>query len=257
MSAGPLSSADPGMRSIAGSPVRTPNTGTQLTLPDANPTPLEAALASLAASRQRLRLALIPPDDVDGGPLDARGRPQPGAWPRSLAGWWRRGRRALQAWPVADLAAGLLQDWWQHHPWRSTGEHLAETARHALLPLVRRHPLSALLGAVALGAALVAGRAWCWPAVRAIRPAASRRGRRWLIAQLTNPTVQTALISAVMLVIKQVSAQRATSEPTPGAVPTPTTTGSASTSPMASPVLPPSAASAASAASANSAALAH
>ena len=237
MSAGPLSSADPGMRSMAGSPVRTPNTGTQLTLPDANPTPLEAALASLAASRQRLRLALIPPDDVDGGPLDARGRPQPGAWPRSLAGWWRRGRRALQAWPVADLAAGLLQDWWQHHPWRSTGEHLAETARHAVLPLVRRHPLSALLGAVALGAALVAGRAWCWPAVRAIRPAAARSGRRWLVAQLANPAMLTALLSTLMLVIKELSAQRTTPAPTAAAS---ASSSSPSSSPSPSPAPKPS-----------------
>ena len=234
--------------------MNTPTIATPGSLPEASPTPLEAALAGLAISRQRLRQALKPPEDADAGALDAQGRPRADAWPLSLAGWWRRGRRALKAWPVADLAAGLLQDWWQHHPWRRTGGQLAETARQALLPLVRRHPLSALLGALGLGAALMAGRAWCWPAVRAIRPAVSRRGRRWLIAQLTNPTVQTALISAVMLVIKQVSAQRATSEPTPGAVPTPTTTGSASTSPMASPVLPPSAASAG---SANSAALAH
>ena len=183
-------------------------TSPMLTLPEASPTPLESAMARLAASRQRLRLALIPPDDIDGSALNAQGQPQAGAWPRSLAGWWRRGRRALRTWPVADLAAGLLQDWWQRHPWRSTGEQLAETARHALLPVVRRHPLSALLGAVALGAALVAGRAWCWPAVRAIRPAATRNSRRWLIAQLANPAVQTALLSTVMLVVKQLSAQR-------------------------------------------------
>ena len=229
----------------------TPNTAKPGSLPDASPTPLEAAVAGLAVSRQRLRLALKPPADIGEGAVDAQGRPQAGAWPLSLGGWWRRGRRALQAWPVADLAAGLLQDWWQHHPWRSTGQQLAETARQAALPLVRRHPLSALLGALGLGAALMAGRAWCWPAVRAIRPAATRRGRRWLVAQLTNPTVQTALVSAVMLVIKQVSAQRATSAPTPGAVPTPDTARSASMSPMPSPAPPPSAA------SATSAALAH
>ena len=217
----------------------TPNTAKPGSLPDASPTPLEAAVAGLAVSRERLRLALSPPADIGQGAVDAQGRPQAGVWPLSLAGWWRRGRRALQAWPLADLAAGLLQDWWQHHPWRSTGQQLAETARQAALPLVRRHPLSALLGASALGAALVAGRAWCWPAVRAIRPAATRRGRRWLVAQLTNPTVQTALISTVMLVVKQLSAQRTT------AAPTATPAASPSPAPMPSPAPPPSAAAAA------------
>ena len=217
----------------------TPNTAKPGSLPDASPTPLEAAVAGLAVSRERLRLALSPPADIGQGAVDAQGRPQAGVWPLSLAGWWRRGRRALQAWPVADLAAGLLQDWWQHHPWRSTGQQLAETARQAALPLVRRHPLSALLGAFVLGAALVAGRAWCWPAVRAIRPAATRRGRRWLVAQLTNPTVQTALISTVMLVVKQLSAQRAT------AAPTATPAASPSPAPRPSPAPPPSVAAAA------------
>lgn len=217
----------------------TPTTPTQLTLPDASPTPLELALASLAASRQHLRLALLPPGDVDGSALDAQGQPQAGAWPRSLAGWWRRGRRALRTWPVADLAAGLLQDWWQRHPWRSTGEQLAETARHALLPVVRRHPLSALLGAVALGAALVVARAWCWPAVRAIRPAATRNGRRWLIAQLTNPAVQTALLSTVMLLVKQLSARRTTPAPAAAAAesPRPTVTPASPLTPV-TPVTP-------------------
>lgn len=224
----------------------TPNTAKPGFLPDASPTPLEAAVAGLAVSRQRLRLALNPPADIGQGAVDAQGRPQAGAWPLSLAGWWRRGRRALQAWPLADLAAGLLQDWWQHHPWRSTGQQLAETARQAALPLVRRHPLSALLGAVALGAALVAGRAWCWPAVRAIRPAASRGGRRWLVAQLTNPAVQTALISAVMLVVKQLSAQRTAPAPTATSAASP----SPSPAPMPSPAPPPSVAAAAAAASA-------
>lgn len=186
----------------------TADTAPPLALPDASATPLEAAVARLGASRRRLQLAMSPPDEDAGGRLDAQGQPRPGSWPGSLAGWWRRGRRALQAWPVADLAAGLLQDWWERHPWRSTGEQLADAARHAVLPMVRRHPLSALLSAVALGAALMAGRAWCWPAVRAIRPAATRSGRRWLVAQLTNPAVQTALLSSVMLLVKQLAAQR-------------------------------------------------
>ena len=166
-------------------------------------TPLDAALARLAASRARLRAELSPPPDGAPGRFDGQGQAQAGRWPTSLAALWRRGRRALQAWPVADLAAALLQDWWQRHPWRGTAEELAEAARHAVLPLVRRHPLSALLGATALGALLVVARAWRWPALRPARPAPARSAGHWLAAQLAKPAVQTALLSALMLVVKQ------------------------------------------------------
>lgn len=186
-------------------------------LPAADMTALDAALARLADSRARLRAELSPPADTGAGRVDAQGQPQAGGWPHSLAGLWRRGRRALQAWPVADLAAGLLQDWWQRHPWRSSAEALAETARHAVLPLVRRHPLSALLGAAAIGALLVVARAWRWPALRPARPAPApaQSGGHWLAAQLANPAVQTALLSALMLLVKQWSERGMPAAPTP------------------------------------------
>lgn len=172
-------------------------------LPLGHMTPLDTALARLADSRARLRAELSPPVDAGAGRLDAQGQPQAGRWPQSLGALWRRGRRALQAWPVADLAAGLLQDWWQHHPWRNTSEELAEAARHAVLPLVRRYPLHALLGAAAIGALLVAARAWRWPALRPARPLAPRPASHWLAALLAKPALQTALLSALMLVVKQ------------------------------------------------------
>ena len=178
-------------------------TATPAALPAAHMTPLDAALARLADSRARLRAELSPPVDAGPGGLDAQGQPLAGRWPQSLGALWRRGRRALQAWPVADLAAGLLQDWWQHHPWRNTSEELAEAARHAVLPLVRRHPLRALLGAAAIGALLVAARAWRWPALRPARPLARRPAVHWLAALLAKPALQTALLSALMLVVKQ------------------------------------------------------
>lgn len=184
-------------------------------LPAASPTPLDAALARLAASRARLRAELCPPVEAGPGRVDAQGRPQASRWPQSAGALWRRARRALQAWPVADLAAGLLQDWWQRHPWRRPGEELAEAARHVVLPLVRRHPLSALLGAAAVGALLVAARAWRWPALRRARPAAAQGVGHWLATQLANPAVQTALLSALMLVVKQWSGRGEAAAPAP------------------------------------------
>lgn len=181
----------------------------------AGATALDAALARLAASRAQLRAELIPAPAPGAGRVDAQGQPQAGPWPHSLGALWRRGRRALQAWPMADLAAGLLQNWWQRHPWRSTGEELAEAARHAVLPLVQRHPLSALLGAAALGVLLVAARAWRWPALRPARRPRAQGAGHWLAAQLANPAVQTALLSALMLVVKQWSARGEAPAPTP------------------------------------------
>ena len=216
----------------------TPGTAPAAALPAANPTPLDAALAGLADSRARLRAELSPPLDAGPGRVDGQGRPQAGRWPQSLGALWRRGRRALQAWPVADLAAGLLQDWWQHHPWRNTSEELAEAARLAVLPLVRRHPLRALLGAAAIGALLVAARAWRWPPLRPARPPAARGAGHWLAAQLAKPAVQTALLSALMLLVKQWSERgAAAAAPMPSPVPSPTP--SPVPSPMPSPMPPP------------------
>lgn len=221
-------------------------THTGAALAPTEPTPLDAALAGLAASRARLRAGLMPPINPPAPLLDAQGRPQTGGWPSSLAAWWRRGRRALRAWPVADLAAGLLQDWWQRHPWRGSSEQLAESARQAVLPLVRRHPLSALLAATALGAALVATRPWRWRALRPARPAARHSTRHWLAAQLANPAVQTALLSSVMLIVKQWTEAQAT-RPAAPATPSPST--AAAPVPSPAPASAPSSAPAAAPAS--------
>lgn len=196
-----------------------PGTAPPAALAAAGPTPLDAALARLAASRARLRTELSPPVEAGAGRLDDHGQAQAGPWPPSLGALWRRGRRALQAWPMADLAAGLLQDWWQRHPWRQTGETLVDAARHAVLPLVRRHPLSALLGAAAIGALLVTARAWRWTALRPARPPSAQGAGRWLAAQLANPAVQTALVSALMLLVKQWTAQGVSPAPTPAPPP--------------------------------------
>lgn len=204
-------------------------------LPPAEPTPLDTALAGLAASRARLRAGLMPPVEAAATLLDAQGRPRSSGWPASLSAWWRRGRRALRAWPVADLAAGLLQDWWQRHPWHGTGAQLAESVRQAVLPLVRSHPLSALLGATVLGAALVAARPWRWQALRPARPAARAGARHWLAAQLANPALQTALLSTVMLIVKQLSEAQARR---PAAPATPPPSSAPSAAPPSAPAPP-------------------
>ena len=198
-----------------------PDTNPVAVMPAAGATALDLALARLAASRARLLAEFSPPVEPGTGGLDAQGQPQTGLWPHPLRALWRRGRRALKAWPVADLGAGLVQDWWRRHPWRSTGEALFETARNNMLPLVKRHPLSALLGAATLGGLLVMARAWRWPALRKAHPPSTRGAARWVAAQLANPTVQTALLSAVMLLVKQGSArgEASASAPAPAASP--------------------------------------
>ena len=173
----------------------------------------DLAQARLQASRARLRAALVPINPPGGHPpggghgthgaVGARSGSDDSLWPTALRLLWRRGRHKLKAWPVADLAAGLVQDWWQRNPWRRPGEIMLQQARSALLPWVRRHPGLALLGAATLGAGLVASRPWrSRPAIPAKRPAAARPVR-WLLRQLMQPATQTALLSMLLLLQKR------------------------------------------------------
>lgn len=159
------------------------------------------ALARLELSRAQLRERMIPP------PLPP---PPPGApsalLPARLRAWWRRLRRRGGGWPIAGVATAALGEWWQHHPWRPAGELLAGEWRATAAPLVRRHPVLIVLAAAGLGAFLVAQRPWRWPGVaERVRPMPARLGR-FLLGQLSQAPVQTALLSLLMLLRKPADA---------------------------------------------------
>ncbi len=175
----------------------------------ASPDARQIALDRLAASRLRLRDQLL---DVSPSREDHR---EPGMLPlpRRLRALWRSARRQLRGSPLALMAVGSLQSWWQRHPWRVTGELLARELHGALTPAVRRHPLAAALLAGGLGLALMRCRPWRWPLVaNQFRPLPGRIGH-WLMHQLTQAPGQ-ALLSSLLLWVSANADTRSRPAPT-------------------------------------------
>jgi len=100
------------------------------------PTPCER----LALSRERLREAL----QADTGPST-------GSW-----------RDELRSTPAAAVLVEVLEQWWSQHPLRAAGLAATALVRSAVEPLVRRHPLLSLVGALLVGGLLVWLRPWRW-----------------------------------------------------------------------------------------------
>jgi hypothetical protein len=179
-------------------------------LPNAKPDdPRELALARLAASRLRLRQQMIPQRHPNPA------TPNIGVFqlPRRLRALWRGVRRQLRGSPVALMALSSVQNWWQRHPWRITGELVARELHGVLTPTVRRHPVAAALLAGGLGIALMRCRPWRWSLVaNQLRPMPSRVGH-WLLHQLTQAPGQ-ALLSSLLLWLSASADTRNRPEPT-------------------------------------------
>ncbi len=155
----------------------------------------EAALQRLAVTRARLRQRLIPQYTQEAaGPAHAFNIP------RRLRALWRTLRRSLRGSPVAAVAMTALQDWWHGHPWRTTGELVAEELHASLTPVVRRHPVATMLVSGAIGLAVMTAKPWRWPYVkRQLQPLPSRL-TRWLFGQLGQAPGQ-ALLSGLLFML--------------------------------------------------------
>jgi hypothetical protein len=143
------------------------------------------ALARLQASRARLSQQLLPPARA----ARAAG-PRPG-WTRRVRGWLKHLRHDLADQPVVMLALNAAQDWWDHNPWRATGETVADELHASLSPWVRRHPVAALSLAVGAGAAVAAAKPWRWPLVAEQWRPLPRRVGRWALALLAQVPLHT------------------------------------------------------------------
>jgi len=153
------------------------------------------ALQRLAASRQQLRQQLLDLPSPDTAAATSTLR-----LPRRLRAVWRGLRSHWRGSPVAQMAMGAAQNWWQSHPWRRTSELLAGELNCTVTPLLRRHPRASLVLALGAGLAIAAARPWRWPLVAAqVRPLPRRAGR-WLLSQLTQAPGQ-ALLSALFLML--------------------------------------------------------
>jgi hypothetical protein len=116
--------------------------------------PLQAQ-ARLELSRSRLRLALqqLHAEQAD---TKAAQAPHPG--------WWQ----ALRSEPGTRVLLDTLSAWWAQQPWQQSASLLFASTNQLLRPLARRRPLTLVLGAAAVGAALLLLKPWRWISVPAL-----------------------------------------------------------------------------------------
>jgi hypothetical protein len=195
------------------------------TLPPEMPLPprssaerVEHALARIEGSRASLRAVLIPPEPAANP--DRGDRPTSG-WSRRFADGWQHWRGALAEHPAVSVGMDAVQGWWKRQPLRPAVETAAGELRGAVAPLVRRHPVLAVAVAATIGAALVAGRPWRWPAVSRHLADAPQRAGRWVVHQLTQAPVQSLLASLFLAwaAARKPTDSAATPAPSPAAAP--------------------------------------
>lgn len=152
----------------------------------------DAALATLAASRQRLAAAM----HGDGGDT--------GAGPRRRSGW-RPGRRAgrLVAPFLAQLFGGPAP------PWQGTA-----------LSAIRAHPWPAVLAAAAGGAGIVLARPWRWAIWAEPWALLRQQASRWAVGQFVQLPTQ-AMLAALLASLTDALPAGPTSAPTPAPTPAP------------------------------------
>lgn len=109
----------------------------------------------LALSRERLRQAL---HRLPGGPGPAA------AAQAGHPAWWK----ALRAEPGMRVLLDTLAAWWAQQPWQRSTALLAASAQQLLRPLAQRNPVALVLGAAAIGGALVLVKPWRWISVPAL-----------------------------------------------------------------------------------------
>jgi hypothetical protein len=69
---------------------------------------------------------------------------------------------ALRAEPGTRVLLNALQLWWAQQPWHQASAAFAASVGQLLRPLAQRSPLLLVVGAAALGSALVLLKPWRW-----------------------------------------------------------------------------------------------
>lgn len=141
---------------------------------DAQPKDVSGALERLAASRARLRSAMLPPAEV---PASHRLGAGIDAIANNLLD-------RLKALPAVNIVIEAIGDWWSQHPLRTASHVAAATTRRLATPIAEKHPLALVAAAAGVGALLVLFRPWRWllrPALLAgLVPAVAARAFREL-----------------------------------------------------------------------------
>ena len=169
------------------------------------PRPQLTASERLAASREQLRLAMLPSRPVtrrlrgaSGGdgrtPADADDAT--GAASSSEAAAELDWRARLLGVPGIALLIDVVETWWARHPMRTAAIVAGEASTALVRPMAQRNPLRLVLVAFVVGAILSKARPWRWMLRRtlfagllpqiALRVAAELPVQKWL-AKINRP----------------------------------------------------------------------
>lgn len=114
----------------------------------------------LAASRTLMRATML---DYVHPPKRVRSAPRSSASPPSMMdGLGDKVLDGLKGLPGLTIVLDSVQSWWAQHPVRTVTVVGGEVANTFVRPVARRNPLGLMLGAVVVGALLVASRPWRW-----------------------------------------------------------------------------------------------
>lgn len=169
---------------------------------------MDDLLARLELSRSRLRASFAPPAPA----AQADGRRSFHPWRRARA--WLRGT----PWgglldPVVSALGHEVQQWWQRQTWRQSAELVKDAVADNVLPLVRRHPMAALLVTAAAGAALAGSGVWRWRTVRRSASHLARQVRHVCLGQLASPALQSLLLAALLSLLAPKRERQPKAEP--------------------------------------------
>lgn len=117
-------------------------------------TPRQSAQARLNHSRLRLSLVLHQARAAHGQPDPVRSACETPSWSDSLT-----------TDPGLRMLLQTVAVWWAQHPLQNAASMAALAARELLRPMAQRNPLGLVLGAAAVGGAMVLIKPWRWISV--------------------------------------------------------------------------------------------
>lgn len=129
------------------------------------------AVARLALSRERLRLAMLDPPPKE-RLVGAEASPR---HPSSEGGVFsttfvtdavRRLFAKVRAQPAAEVVVDAVEAWWAGHPLHTAGAVAVDASRAYVQPIARRSPIALVAGSALFGAVFFLTRPWRW----ALRP---------------------------------------------------------------------------------------